>query len=138
MQICNTWLGMFKTEHVLVSGTKEAPAGRSKFTASMRHAMRLFLKANKRKKKQVWEISKLFLPFFFLVKKNECYSVSSVSINIMRSDSVFASIKSLLLPYCISQSHCFTSAGNKPEGVNLYKCKNKNFLFKIIDLNIYW
>lgn len=129
---------MFKVGHVLVSGTKEAPAGSSKFTASLRHATRLCLKRNKRKSKYK-KTSKLSLPFFFfLVEKIECCSVSSGNMNIMRCDSSFASIKILLLPNCISQRHCFALAGNKPQGVNLYKSKNQNFQFKIMHLNIYW
>lgn len=129
---------MFKVGHVLVSGTKEAPAGSSKFTASLRHATRLCLKGNKRKNKYKKKSQSSLFPSFFLVEKIDCCSVSSGSINIMRCDSVFASIKSLLLPYCISQSHRFALAGNKPEGVNLYKSKHQNFQFKIMHLNIYW
>lgn len=57
---------MFKVGHVLVSGTKEAPAGSSKFTVSLRHATRLCLKGNKRKNKYKKNLKALSSLLFFL------------------------------------------------------------------------
>lgn len=67
---------MFKAGYGVASGTKEAPAGRSKFTAS--HTMRFFFKGNKKKNKH--ENLNVLSPLLFLVQMIQCCSVSNGNI----------------------------------------------------------
>lgn len=67
LQICDTWLQMFKPGHDVAFGTKEAPAGRSSFTPSLRHTTGFFPKGNT-KGKQAWKSQSSVFPSIFLYR----------------------------------------------------------------------